>query len=214
VAACLAVATFIVAPQWVLASPAKRAAPCTRGYSYGGYASRDGVRGVAASIAATTAPTVTSGHAAGWVGVGGVHQGPDGSNAWLQTGLAAFPGQGLHLYVEEVSPGQARHFADLGRATAGRAYRFAVTEVGADVWQATVDGRVVGRPAYLPTGGGAWRGVATAESWAAGRGGCNRYSYRFEDVSVLGATGWASLDSGQLVGRGVSRTAAGFSAAA
>jgi hypothetical protein len=212
VAACLAAASLVVAPQWVLASPAKRSAPCAHGYSYGGYASRAGVTGIAASVAARDVPTVTSGHAAAWVGVGGIHQGPGGSNEWLQTGLAAFPGRGLHLYVEEVSPGQARQFVDLGRASVGRRYRVAVEQTAPDIWEATVDGRSVGRPAYLPTGGGAWRGVATAESWSAGRAACNAFSYRFDDVSVSAGSSWRPLADARVIGRGVARTGSGFSA--
>jgi hypothetical protein len=213
-AACLAVVSLIVGPQWVFASPASNAAACARGYTYGGYASRDGVQGVTASIAATHRPTVASGHAAAWVGVGGVHAALNGANAWLQTGLAAFAGQGLHLYVEQVSPGQARRFVDLGRATSGRSYRFAVNEISPDVWRASVDGRLVGAPAYLPTGGGSWRGVATAESWATGHAGCNSFTYRFDDISVRADAVWKPLGRGERVGHGVSRDRAGFSARA
>ena len=213
-AACLAVVSLIAGPQWVFASPASKAAPCARGYTYGGYASHDGVQGVAASITATHKPAVGSGHAAAWVGVGGVHAGLHGANAWLQTGLAAFAGQGLHLYVEQVSPGHERRFVDLGRATPGHSYRFAVNEVSTDVWQAAVDGRLVGDPAYLPTGGGSWRGVATAESWTTGHSGCNSFTYRFDDVSVRTGADWNPLGRGERVGRGVSRDTDGFSAQA
>jgi hypothetical protein len=213
-AAGLAVASLIIGPQWVFALPAEKAAACPRGYTYGGYASRDGVQGVAASVAASRKPSVASGHAAAWIGVGGVHAAVNGANAWLQTGLAAFSGQGLHLYVEQVSPGQARKFVDLGRATPGRSYRLTVVETSPDVWQASVDGRTVGAPAYLPTGGGAWRGVATAESWATGQAGCNSFTYRFDDVSVRADTEWKPLARGERVGRGVSRDGAGFSARA
>lgn len=212
-AAGLAVATFVIGPSLVLASPPKASAPgCARGYSYGGFASRDGVSGIAASISAARLPVVSSGHAAAWVGVGGIHEGRGGANAWLQAGVAAFPHTGLRLYVEEVSLGKARQFFDLGRAAVGRSYRVAVVETGHDVWQATVDGRTVGRPAYLPTGGGSWRGVTTAESWAAGRASCNRYGYRFEDVSTLHGT-WSPLARTQAIGNGVTRDAAGFAAA-
>ena len=210
-AAGLAVASLIVGPQWVLASPAGKAAACARGYTYGGYASHDGVQGVAASIAAARRPSVASGHAAAWIGVGGVHAGPNGANAWLQTGLAAFPGEGLHLYVEQVSPGHSRRFVDLGRATPGRSYRFTVVETASDVWQAAVDGRLVGAPAYLPTGGGSWRGVATTESWATGKASCNSFTYRFDDVSVRANAEWTPLRRGERVGHGVSRDGAGFS---
>jgi hypothetical protein len=211
-AACLAVASLVVAPQWVLASPSKASAPCPRGYTYGGYATRAGVRGVAASIAAKRFPKVTSGHAAAWVGVGGVHEARGGANAWLQAGIAAFPGRGPHLYVEEVSYGEVREFLELAPAARGRRYRVAVVETQPDLWQATIDGRAVGPPAFLPTGGGSWRGVATAESWAAGRAGCNSFGYRFDQVSVLGASGWSRLTEAQVVGRNVRRDRRGFSA--
>jgi hypothetical protein len=212
VAACLAVATFVVAPSWVFASPRQVApAGCAHGYTYGGFASRDGVHGITASVVAQRRPAVSTGHAAAWVGVGGVHQARGGASAWLQAGVAAFPHSGLRLYVEEVSLGQGRHFVDLGPAKLGRSYRVAVFETGRDVWRASIDARHVGRPAYLPTGGGAWRGVATAESWAAGRAACNSYGYGFSDVSVL-RDGWQTLGAAQLVGNGATRAGSGFSA--
>jgi hypothetical protein len=203
---------FVIAPGWVLASPRSAAdGGCARGYSYGGYASREGVQGVAAWIAAGRLPRVASGHAAAWVGVGGLHQARGGANAWLQAGIAAFPRSGLRLYVEEVSLGRPRSFVDLGPAALGRRYRVAVVETGADVWQATLDGRPVGSPAYLPTGGGRWRGVVTAESWASGSASCNTYGYRFGDLSVLRGA-WRAPAATQLLGRGVTGGAAAFSA--
>ncbi|HKA28383.1 MAG TPA: hypothetical protein VKH82_03335, partial [Candidatus Binatia bacterium] len=102
---------------------------------------------------------------------------------WLQAGIAAFPTAGLHVYVEEVSRGSARRFTDLGPALVGERYRVRVVETGRDVWQALVNGKPVGRPAFLPTAGGSWRPVATAESWSAARSTCNRFAYRFEAVS-------------------------------
>jgi hypothetical protein len=214
--ALVAVACLIVAPAWVSASPSRMGvAPCVHGYTYGGYASREGVHGVAASIAAMRRPTVSSGHAAAWVGVGSRSQGGAGGheNEWLQVGIAAFPKVGLRLYVEEVSLGTARRFVDLGPAVLGRRYRVEVVETRPDVWQASLDGRVVGTPAYLPTGGGSWRAVATTESWAAGRASCNRFAYRFESVAVLSAARWHTLGNAQLVGTNVARSGAGFSAA-
>ena len=212
-AACLAVGTFVVAPSWVFAStPKPTASGCARGYSYGGFASRDGVRGVTASIVAQRRPSVSTGHAAAWVGVGGVHEAVGGASAWLQAGVAAFPHTGLRLYVEEVSLGKQRRFFDLGPAAVGRSYRVAVVETGRDVWRASVDGRPVGAPAYLPTGGGSWRGVATAESWAAGRAACNTYGYRFERIAVLNGS-WSPVTDAQTLGRGVDRTGDGFAAA-
>jgi hypothetical protein len=206
--AALVAVALIVAPS--VASPSVRS--CAHGYTYAGYASRAGTRGVAATISAAGAPTVYTGHAAAWVGVGGLRQGPGGANEWIQAGIAAFPGKGLRLYVEEVSRGQARRFVDLGRALPGRRYRVSVVETGDDVWRAFVGGRPAGTPAFLPTGGGAWRAVATAESWTAGRAECNRYAYRFERMAVRRSARWGALADAERVGAAVKRRPGGFSA--
>jgi hypothetical protein len=202
-AACVAVASLVAAPA--PASPRTGLAICARGYSYAGYAGRDGSDDVSATIAALSRPSVATGHAAAWVGVGGLRAGRGRASEWLQTGLAAFPRRGLRLYVEEVSRGQARRFVDLGPAVVGRRYRVRVRETGTDVWRAFVDGRAVGRAAYLPTETGSWRPVVTAESWAAGSAACNRYAYRFDDVSVRPA-------DAEQIGARLTRDRSGFSA--
>jgi hypothetical protein len=211
-AACVAVASLVVAPA--PASPGPSARACVHGYSYAGYAGRGGSAGVAATITALIRPSVATGHAAAWVGVGGVHAGPDGANEWLQTGLAAFPRIGLRLYVEAVSRGERRRFVDLGPAVVGRRYRFLVRETGAGFWRAFIDGRAIGRPAYLPTDAGAWRPMATAESWAAGRATCNGYAYRFAGVAALQGGRWASLGRAERIGAAARLEATGFSARA
>jgi len=208
-AALVAIASLVVAPSLASTSEAG-VRPCIHGYSYAGYASRDGVTGVAASIKAVRIPSVESGHAAAWVGVGGIHEGPGGANEWLQAGVAAFPGVGLRVYVESFSRGERRRFVDLAHAVVGRRYRVRIVEIGRDVWHAVVDGRTVGSPAYLPTTGGSWRAVATAESWAAGHAACNRYAYRFDGVSVSRATHWGSLADAEAVGAAVMRDGSGF----
>lgn len=155
---------------------------------------------------------VSSGHAAAWVGVGGIREGLGNASEWLQAGIAAFPTTGLHVYVEEVSRGSARRFTDLGPGLVGRRYRVGVVETGRDVWRAFVNGQLVGRPAFLPTAGGSWRPVATSESWSAARSSCNRFAYRFEAVSGLQAGHWRSLGEAERLGRGVAREPFGFSA--
>jgi hypothetical protein len=210
-AASVVVTALVVAPS--LASPSLAGVrPCTPGYNYAGYAGRDGANGVAATISASAPAAVPTGHAAAWVGVGGFHQGPGGASEWLQAGIAAFPGVGLRLYVEEVSRGDTRRFVDLGPAVVGRRYQIRVVETGRDVWQAFVHGRRVGEPAYLPTTGGSWRPVATAESWAAHHASCNRYAYRFEAVSALHSGRWAAFADAERLGGGVTREPRGFSA--
>ena len=210
-AAFFAVASLAIAPS--LASPSQAGVrPCTPGYSYAGYAGREGVNGVAATISAPALPAVWTGHAAAWVGVGGIHEGPGNANEWLQAGIAAFPRVGLRLYVEEVSRGEARRFADLGPAVVGRRYRVRVVETGHDVWRAYVDRHPVGEAAYLPTAEGSWRPVATAESWAAGRSTCNRYEYRFDGVTALQSRRWRALTEPERLGAGVTADRFGFSA--
>ena len=202
-AACVAVASLVAAPA--PASPRTGLPDCAQGYTYAGYAGRGGTNDVSATIAALSRPSVATGHAAAWVGVGGVHAGRGNASEWLQAGLAAFPRLGLRVYVEEVSRGQARRFVDLGPAVVGRRYRFRIRETGADVWRAFLDGRPVGRPAYLPTDAGSWRPVVTTESWAASSAACNRYAYRFDDVSVR-------LAGAERVGARITRDRSGFSA--
>jgi hypothetical protein len=210
-AAFFAVASLVIAPS--LASPSQAGVrPCTPGYSYAGFAGRDGVSGVAATISAPVLPAVWTGHAAAWVGVGGIREGVGDANEWLQAGIAAFPRVGLRLYVEEVSRGDTRRFADLGPAVVGRRYRVRVVETGPAVWRAFVNGRPVGKSAYLPTARGAWRPVATAETWSAARSSCNRYAYRFENVSALQSGRWRALGEAERLGAGVTRDRSGFSA--
>jgi hypothetical protein len=210
-AAFVAVASLVVAPS--LASPSLAGTgTCTPGYSYAGYAGRDGVNGVAATISAPALPSVLTGHAAAWVGVGGIREGRGNASEWLQAGIAAFPRVGLRLYVEEVSRGDKRRFSDLGPALVGRRYRVRVVETGLDVWHAFLNGRPVGKPAYLPTARGSWRPVATAESWTAPRSSCNRYAYRFEGVSALESDRWRALGEAERLGSGVTRERSGFSA--
>jgi hypothetical protein len=86
-----------------------------------------------------------------------------------------------------------------------------VRETGAGIWRAFVDGRAVGPLAYLPTAAGAWRPMATAESWAAGRAGCNRYAYRFERVAALQRNRWAALANAERIGAVAHGDASAFS---
>jgi len=60
-------------------------------------------------------------------------------------------------------------------------------------------------------GGGAWRAVATAESWAAGHASCNRYAYRFDRVSIRTA-GWKRLAAAEHIGGAVTDDPGSFSA--
>ena len=163
------------------------------GYRYAGIVSRARVGGVAATLSAVSTPRVQSGHAAAWVGVGGVGAGPRGETEWIQAGIAAFRGTGLRLYSEIVRPGERRRFTDLGAVRTGERVRVAVVELGRGRWQVLVEGERVGRPASLPGSSGRWRGVVTSESWVAPRRSCNRSAYRFEQVAIRTRSfGWTA----------------------
>ena len=81
------------------------------GYSYAGHQAAFRGHGVRATITATRAPGVEVGHVAGWVGVGGPGQGANGSDEWIQAGIAAMPGRRPFLYTEITRPGgETRYF--------------------------------------------------------------------------------------------------------
>ena len=97
-AGVLALASALFAPA---------ALACARGYSYAGLYSSSTASGVAATLTMLEAPRVSSGHVAGWVGVGGPGLGPNGEDEWLQVGLASFAGSTEgHLYYELAQPGR------------------------------------------------------------------------------------------------------------
>ena len=78
---------------------------CAGGYTYAGRLSATPAHGVRATLTALSKPEVAAGHVAAWVGVGGVGQGVDGTDAWIQVGLSAFPGSESRLYYEVARPG-------------------------------------------------------------------------------------------------------------
>src|SRR6266540_2948689 len=61
-----------------------RAAGCgPRGYAYAGLELPEARHGIGAALASVARPVVERGHVAGWVGVGGPGQGPNGTDEWL-----------------------------------------------------------------------------------------------------------------------------------
>lgn len=188
---------------------------CADGYTYAGRLSATRAHGVRATLSALSTPQVADGHVAAWVGVGGVGQGPNGSDAWIQVGLSAFPGSESRLYYEVTRPGAAPTYHEL-RSTvrAGTRFRVAVLEMSKhpNYWRVWLNGKPVSAPVKLRGSSGRWRPIATAESWAGTGVACNRFNYRFERVRVAAANGgsWRSfvgghtfLDSGyRLLDRG------------
>ena len=88
---------------------AARAFACgnSGGYSYAGIGAPTRAYGISALITPLDAFDVLNGHVAGWVGVGGPGQGPNGSNEWIQVGYAGFPSiTGSDIYYEVAQPGR------------------------------------------------------------------------------------------------------------
>ena len=200
------------------ATPATgQSASCADGYTYAGRLSATRAHGVRATLTALARPQVAAGHVAAWVGVGGVGEGPNGSDAWIQIGLSAFPGSESRLYFEVTRPGVPPTYHEVDpHVRIGERFNVAVLEMGRrpNHWRVWVNGEAVSEPVHLPGSSGRWRPIATAESWAGTGSACNSFSYRFEGVRVSAAAGgnWRSfveghrfLDSGyRLVDRGSS----------
>lgn len=171
------------------------------GYSYAGREASARAHGVRATIAATTAPDVRAGHAAGWVGVGGPGAGANGRTQWLQAGIALLPATPPLVYAEITRASGSTAFRPLLQGVAlGEAHSLAVLEVAGtrDRWRVWVDGKPATEPIHLPGSSGRWRPIATAESWNGGRQVCNRFGFRFEGVQVAGARGgsWRTFPAG------------------
>lgn len=192
-----------------------RSEACAGGYTYAGRLNASRAHGIRATLTALARPTVAAGHVAAWIGVGGVGQGPKGTDAWIQVGLSAFPGSESRLYYEVARPGVPPTYTEIASgADTGERFRVAVLEVASrpGFWRVWLNGRAVSAPIEITGSSGRWRPIATAESWGAGGNACNRFTYRFEDLRVASARGgsWRSfvgghtfLDAGyRLVDRG------------
>jgi hypothetical protein len=193
VAAAAAAAGLAAAPH---------ASACgSAGYTYAGVASATRTHGVAADITALGAPGVKGGHVAAWVGVGGPKQGPRRTDEWIQVGFSGFPGSiESSLYYEVTTPTHRPVYHELEQGlTWGATRRLAVLEVARrpNWWRVWVNGKVASAPVLLPGSHGAWRGIATTESWGGGSFVCNNFGYRFDRISVAQRPGgaWRRLAS-------------------
>ena len=188
-----------VAAGALLALPAVGFACGSAGYTYAGVASLKSGFGIGSRLTATNDPLVQNGHIAGWIGVGGPRQGPHGSDEWIQVGFSAFPGSPLsNLYFEVAQPGREPVYHEVATAIpTGQSRRVAVLEMARrpNFWRVWVDGRAASDPVYLPSSHGAWRPMATAESWGGGASACNIFRYQFRQLSIATAPGggWRSL---------------------
>ena len=200
VLATLSLAVAAAAPAYAgsaatTASVSASATACIgKPYSYAGLQGGSDARGVSATLDATAAPAVSSGHVGAWIGVGGTSAGPGGAAEWLQTGLSAFANDTTsHLYYEVTAPGSAAaaYHEVLASVAPGEQHRVAVLELSGrpSWWRVWVDGKAVSPPIDLPGSHGAWAPQAIAENWNGGTGTCNGYAYEFLNLRLQATTG-------------------------
>lgn len=171
------------------------------GYTYAGHQATRKGHGVRATISSVRTPEVAGGHVAGWIGLGGPGQGPNGEDMWIQVGLASMQDLGTFVYAEVARPGRSPRFILLEEnVPVGESRRLAVLEMSKrpERWRVWVDGDPVTKPIYLPGSDEQWAPIATAESWNGGRVACNRFAFRFERVSVSHGRGgsWFAFKPG------------------
>jgi len=177
---------------------APAALACPKGYSYAGLYSASRASGISATISMLDTPSAfgEASHVAGWVGVGGPGLGPNGSDEWLQVGLATFgTSSGGRLYYELARPGSPPQYQELAAGIVpGIRVRVAVLELpyARNQWIVVSPAGVSG-PFYLPHSHRSWAPVATAESYAETQR-CNRYAYRFDGLQLARKDGtWQTM---------------------
>ena len=162
------------------------------GYGYAGFQANHLGHGVRAALTGLADNAVVDGHVAAWVGVGGPGKGPNGSDEWLQVGLASFAGSPRNLYYEVTRAGGSPVFHLVeSNVPQGALHRVAVLEMSRrpGTWRVWVDGRPVSEPIELAGSSRRWQPIATAEAWDGGSGGCNAFAFRFERVELASGLG-------------------------
>jgi hypothetical protein len=202
-------AVLACAAVFGVSSPAEAATCGSGGYSYAGLAAPTHAFGIGATVTPLATFSITSGHVAGWVGVGGPGEGPGGKDEWIQVGYNAIGGiGGPNLYYEVTRAGGRPAYHQIAaNLRVGQPERVAVLEIQgrSNWWRVWVNGKPVTQPIYLPGSHGRWSPIATAESWDGGSGGaCNAFLYRFHRVEIarVPGGGWSPLAHGTTIGSG------------
>ena len=174
---------------------------CADGYTYAGRLSATRAHGVRATLTALSKPEVAAGHVAAWVGVGGAGQGVNGTDAWIQIGLSAFPGSESRLYYEIAGPAcRPPTSSSSPRSAPASASSVAVLEMAQapDYWRVWLNGKPVSAAGRAE---GLERPLASDRNGRiVGRHGqraATEFNYRFESVRIAAATGgsWQTRSS-------------------
>lgn len=186
----LLLATAAVAALALVVSVGAASACGQGGYSYAGVGSPTWGAGISAVITPLGPFAIPNGHVAGWVGIGGPGEGPNGTDEWLQIGLSGFPGLYSDVYYEVTLPGQYPEYHEVVQnPPAGHPYRFSVLEDRPNYWRVWMNGQPVSPSYYLPQSHNRFMPIATAESYDGGTGACNNFLYSFERVKVANRPG-------------------------
>lgn len=162
------------------------------GYAYAGHQAATVSHGIRATVTPIVEPNVLAGHVAGWIGVGGPGEGPNGVSEWLQVGVSSMPGRPVTVYTELVVPGREPVYTPLIEGVrVGEHHSLALLEVQGlpGWWRVWVDGRPVTKSIHLPGSNGRWQPIVTAESFNDNKGVCNSFGFRFERVGVARTLG-------------------------
>jgi hypothetical protein len=220
----VSLALLAVAPTALAAQSAPAAVPAAscspKAYAYAGLFSNLVAGGIKATVSTLATAEVTNGHVAGWIGVGGVHAGPNGEPEWLQTGIDTQAGGSTEIYAETTQAGSDPQYKTLVAVVQpGTPYRLAVLALPGqpNVWQVWLNGKPVTDPVSLP-GSSRFAPMAMSESWDGGTPTCNGFAYRFAGLKIATDSGaWSPLtNSSTLTDAGyeiLDRSAAGFTAA-
>ena len=193
---------------------AARALGCgnSNGYSYAGIGAPTRAFGISALITPLDAFDILNGHVAGWVGVGGPGEGPNGTNEWIQIGYSGYPSiTGSDIYYEVALPGRIPTYHQVSAGVPnGTLAKVTVLEMyhRPNWWRVWLDHKPVSPPIRLPDSHGRWSPIATAESWDGGTGAtCNTFLYSFRHVSIARAPGggWHQLTNGFPIRSAVTR---------
>lgn len=171
------------------------------GYAYAGHQAAAQAHGVRATITPIAPAQVLAGHVAGWIGVGGPGQGPNGETEWIQIGIASLPNTPTMIYAEITAPGRDPAFIPLVQdVKVGESHRLAVLEMRGqpDWWRVWLNGQAVSEPVHLPGSHKLWRPIVTAESFNNHQPVCNTFAFRFERVGVAQGLGgsWRPFQPG------------------